>query len=280
MKIIQTECKFKIEDSIFHIRGKYGMIDRDLAILYGIETKALNQQVKRNQERFPENFMFRLDSDEFHRLVTFCDRFRIMKHSSSSPYAFTEQGVAMLSALLKSKTAVTVSIRIMESFVRMRRFVIVRQQQNENHIEKFLDLIEERKGLHPKQGIFFEGQIYDAYSFATGLIKKANERIILIDNYIDETVLTMMDKRKNNIKAVIYTSCMTRQIMLDIAKHDTQYASIDIKTFDKAHDRFLIIDEEVYLIGASIKDLGKKWFGFTLMENTIAEDIIQRLENK
>lgn len=234
MKIIQTDCKFQIEDSIFHIRGKYVMIDRDLAILYGIETKALNQQVKRNLERFPENFMFRLDSDEFHRLVTFCDRFRIMKHSSSLPYAFTEQGVAMLSAVLKSKTAVTVSIRIMESFVRMRRFVIsstelsyriaqleVRQQQNENNIEKILDLIEERKELHPKQGIFFEGQIYDAYSFATGLIKKANERIILIDNYIDETVLTMMDKRKNNVKAVIYTSCMTRQIMLDIAKNDT-----------------------------------------------------------
>ena len=290
MKPLQRNRDHEIDNRIFKIREKYVMIDRDLAQLYGLETKVLNQQVKRNIERFPDNFMFKLNKEEFDELVTFCDRFNTMKHSSALPNAFTEQGVAMLSAVLKSNTAIKVSIRIMESFVRMRRFFISyhdlfnklellesRQKTTENQVEKILDIIHEREKELPEQGIFFDGQIYDAYSFVCSLIRKAVKRIILIDNYIDETILTLIDKRHKNVEAVIYTCNISRQLKLDIEKHNSQYRPIDIRIFTKAHDRFLIIDNEVYLIGASIKDLGKKWFGFTIIESIDAEEIIHRL---
>lgn len=206
MKPLQRNRDHEIDNRIFKIREKHVMIDRDLSQLYGIETKALNQQVKRNIERFPDNFMFKLNKEEFDELVTFCDRFNTMKHSSALPNAFTEQGVAMLSAVLKSNTAIKVSIRIMESFVRMRRFFI-----SYHDLFNKLELLE------------------------------------------------------------------SRQLKLDIEKHNSQYRPIDIRIFTKAHDRFLIIDNEVYLIGASIKDLGKKWFGFTIIESIDAEEIIHRL---
>jgi hypothetical protein len=134
-----------------------------------------------------------------------------------------------------------------------------------------------QSNLPPKQGIFFDGQIYDAYTFVADLVRKAQRRIVLIDNYIDDTVLTMLDKRASGVDATIYTGRISQQLQLDIDKHNSQYPPIKVLTFTKAHDRFLIIDEEVYLIGASIKDLGKKWFGFTLMENTDAEELIGRL---
>ena len=134
-----------------------------------------------------------------------------------------------------------------------------------------------QSNLPPKQGIFFDGQIYDAYTFVADLVRKAQRRIVLIDNYIDDTVLTMLDKRASGVDATIYTGRISEQLQLDIDKHNSQYPPIKVLTFTKAHDRFLIIDEEVYLIGASIKDLGKKWFGFTLMENTDAERLIGRL---
>ena len=129
----------------------------------------------------------------------------------------------------------------------------------------------------PKQGIFYDGQIYDAYAFVSDLIRKAVNRIVLIDNYIDDTVLTLMDKRAAEVDAVIYTGKLTKQLQLDVEKHNTQYSPIEVRVFSKAHDRFLIIDDEVYLIGASIKDLGKKWFGFTLMENTSADDLLRKI---
>ena len=134
-----------------------------------------------------------------------------------------------------------------------------------------------QSNLPPKQGIFFDGQIYDAYTFVADLVRKAQRRIVLIDNYIDDTVLTMLDKRASGVDATIYTGRISEQLQLDIDKHNSQYPPIKVLTFTKAHDRFLIIDEEVYLIGASIKDLGKKWFGFTLMENTDAEELLGRL---
>ena len=129
----------------------------------------------------------------------------------------------------------------------------------------------------PQQGIFFDGQIYDAYAFVAGLVRKAAKRIVLIDNYIDETVLTLLSKRAAGVDTTIYTGKVSKQLQLDIDRHNAQYPPIEVRTFSKAHDRFLIIDNEVYLIGASIKDLGKKWFGFTLMENTRAEELIGRL---
>ena len=283
------ENKTSIEERIFSIRGKQVILDRDLAMLYGVETKALNQAVKRNIERFPSSFMFQLKQEEFSELVTICDRFEKLKHSSVMPHAFTEQGVAMLSSVLRSPTAISVSITIMESFVKMRQFIMnnshlfhrmgvleMRVMETESQIGRIMNMIDNNKSL-PKQGIFFDGQVYDAYVFVAGLVRKAAKRIVLIDNYIDETVLTVLDKRASGVEAVVYTGRISQQLQLDIDKHNAQYPPINVRTFNKAHDRFLIIDDEVYLVGASIKDLGKKWFGFTLMENTDAEELIGRI---
>ena len=283
------ERGLKIDERIYSVRGRQVMIDRDLAELYGVETKALNQAVKRNIERFPPSFMFRLKQEEFMELVTICDRFEKLKHSSNMPHAFTEQGVAMLSSVLRSPTAVSVSIRIMESFVKLRQFMMknsymfqrmdileMRLAETESKVGSIMKMIDNDKRI-PQQGIFFDGQIYDAYSFVAELIRKATKRIVLIDNYIDDTVLTLLSKRAAGVEATIYTGKISKQLQLDIDKHNGQYSPIEVRTFSKAHDRFLIIDDEVYLIGASIKDLGMKWFGFTLMENTRAEDLIGRL---
>lgn len=149
------------------------------------------------------------------------------------------------------------------------------QQVIDKH-EKKIDFFV-RTSLPPVEGIFFDGQVFDAYAFVAGLVRKAERRIVLIDNYVDETVMTMMDKRADSVTATIYTSKISKQLQLDIDKHNAQYTPVEVRTFSKAHDRFLIIDEEVYLIGASIKDLGKKWFGFTLMENTPADELLERI---
>ena len=278
-----------IQERIFTFRGMYIMVDKDIADLYGIETKALNQAVKRNAERFPESFMFRLTPEEFNELVTYCDRFTSLRHSSSMPHVFTEQGVAMLSAVLRSQTAIKVSIRIMESFVRMRQFIMSnahlfhrmnilesRMNETESQVGNIMKLIDATQN-HPKQGIFFDGQIYDAYKFVTELVRSASRRIVLIDNYIDDTVLTLLDKRARDVRAVIYTIRISKQLQLDVDKHNSQYPLIEVRLFSKSHDRFMIIDEDVYLIGASIKDLGKKWFGFTLMESINSEELIEKL---
>ena len=287
MDLIKRDLK--IDERIYSVRGRQVMIDRDLAELYGVETKALNQAVKRNIERFPPSFMFRLKQEEFMELVTICDRFEKLKHSSNMPHAFTEQGVAMFSSVLRSPTAVSVSIRIMESFVKLRQFMMknsymfqrmdileMRLAETESKVGSIMKMIDNDKRI-PQQGIFFDGQIYDAYSFVAELIRKATKRIVLIDNYIDDTVLTLLSKRAAGVEATIYTGKISKQLQLDIDKHNGQYFPIEVRTFSKAHDRFLITDDKVYLIGASIKDLGKKWFGFTLMENTRAEDLIGRL---
>ncbi len=193
------------------------IVDRDLAELYGIETKRLNQQANRNVERFPPSFRFQLSAGEKEELVANCNRFETMKHSSSLPYVFTEQGVAMLSAVLHTPKAVAISVKIMDAFVAMRRFLASNAQvfQRLDRIEykllesdhKFEDLYSklEEKSLEPKQGIFYDGQIYDSYTFVNSLIKSATKRIVLIDNYVDETVLTMLDKRNPGVKATIYT---------------------------------------------------------------------------
>ncbi|MBE6251679.1 MAG: DNA-binding protein [Bacteroidales bacterium] len=144
--------------------------------------------------------------------------------------------------------------------------------EHEKKIEFFI-----QSSLPPKQGIFFDGQIYDAYSFVAQLVRSAKRRIVLIDNYIDDTVLTLLAKREAGVEAVIYTGMISKQLQLDIDKHNAQYPPVEVRIFSKAHDRFLIIDEKVYLVGASIKDLGKKWFGFTLMENTEAEELLGRM---
>lgn len=277
-----------IQNKIYTLRGLQVMLDRDLAELYGVESKRLNEQVKRNLNRFPEHFRFQLTQDERDELVANCDRFHTLKHSTSLPYAFTEQGVSMLSAVLKSDTAVEISIKIIDSFVMMRRIVSnnallfqrldrLESVQIEHKIEsdkKFDQLFNaiESKEFKPDHGIFYENQIFDAYVFASDLIKSAKRSIVLIDNYVDESVLVLLSKRADGCRATIYTKTITSQLSLDLKKHNAQYPPIEVKEFSASHDRFLILDEEeIYHIGASLKDLGKKWFAFSKFEKGSVE---------
>ena len=264
-------------------------MDRDLAELYGVKTYRLNEQVKRNIKRFPERYRFQLTEEETNELIANCDRFETLKHSSFCPYAFTEHGVVMLSAVLHSEEAIDISGRIVDAFVAMRRFLAANAPifQRLEHIEykllendhKFDQVFAklEEKTLEPQQGIFFEGQVFDAYQLICELIKSATSRIILIDNYVDESVLTMLDKRPAGVSASIFTQKISQQLSLDIAKHDAQYPPIPVHVFSKSHDRFLIIDDRVYHVGASIKDLGKKWFAILEMEDQNPDELISRL---
>lgn len=280
----------EIRKLIVYLRGTQVILDRDLTRLYQVEVAQMNRQVKRNIERFPEDFMFRITKDEYDGLKCHFGISNLRGGDRSLPYVFTEQGVSMLAGLLRSQIAINANIAIIRAFTAMRRFITYnatycsrferlesRQLESELKINELFKILNE-KNTYVKQGVFFDGQIYDAYSFIAELIRSADRRIILIDNYIDDTVLTLLDKRKDNIEATIYTSRnISKGTILDIQKHDAQYGNINIHMFDKSHDRFLIIDDNVYLIGASIKDLGKKWFGFTLMESISAEEIIKRL---
>lgn len=279
----------EIKNRIFNFRGIQIMIDRDLAEMYSVDTKRLNEQVKRNIERFPLAFRFQLNAYEKNELVANCDRFENLKHSTTLPYAFTEQGVAMLSAVLRSETAVKVSIQIMNAFVEMRRVIgsyngLIQRLDNieqwrlksDEKFEQVFRALEQGKQL-PNQGVFFNGQIFDAYAFVSELIRSAVRSIQLIDNYIDDSVLLILSKRKPKVKVTIYTKNITRILGQDLAKFNAQYPTISIKKFDYSHDRFLIIDEtRVYLFGASLKDMGKKWFGFTQI-NKDAVTILQRI---
>jgi hypothetical protein len=270
----------KIESRIFTIRGLQVMLDRDLAELYQVPVKALNQAVKRNMDRFPERFRFQLDKMEASELVTNCDRFRNLKHSSVLPYVFTESGVAMLSAILRSNIAVSVSVEIMDAFVLMRKILSTstgiiqrletvehKQIETDKRVDKIFNALESKDAI-PKCGVFFDGQIFDAYVLANKIIKSAKQSIILIDNYIDESVLTMLGKKSKNVKVTLLTKDISKQLALDIAKFNQQYPEIEAKKFNLSHDRFWVIDnKEIYHLGASLKDLGKKWFAFSKMDN-------------
>lgn len=277
-----------IGQKILFIRNQQVMIDRDLAELYGVETKRLNEQVKRNIERFPSDFMFQLSKNEMKELVANCDRFINLKHSSVNSYVFTEQGVAMLSAVLKSETAVTVSIQIMKAFVTMRHFLTINAQifhrldSLETHVTKSDRRIDElfdkmdKYGIEQKQGVFFQGQIFDSYSFFQKLIQKATSEIILIDGYVDLSVLDRLSQKKKNVSVQMYTQQNPKMkspaiTNLDILEFNKQYPSLSVHYTNKVHDRFLVIDhKELYHIGASIKDLGKKCFAFELMEDSVS----------
>lgn len=271
-----------IEQMIFTIRGVQVMFDRDLAILYGVTTGRLNEQVKRNIGRFPEQFRFQLSEEERNEVIAKCDNLRSLRYNPSLPYVFTEQGIAQLSSVLHSPVAIEVSVKIMNAFVYMRHFLISnaavfqRLENIEKHqiatdqrIDHVFQLLE--AGQHPQQGIFFDGQIFDAYTFVSDLIRSAKKSIVLFDNYVDDTVLTMLDKRKSKVTATIYTQKVKQQLSLDLAKHNAQYQAIDVKQYDRVHDRYLCIDNTVYHIGASLKDLGKRWFSFNKMEMTAKE---------
>ena len=325
-----------IENLIQVIRGKQVILDRDLARLYGVETRVLNQAVQRNLERFPADFMFQLSKEEFEnwksqfaisnkdefsrsQIVTLNDDSKDLRSQFATsnvnsinltsqivisngrggqrylPYAFTENGIAMLSSVLRSPIAIATNIQIMRAFTAMRRFIAANAQvfqrleviehtqlslaaHQEEADKKFEEIFRrlDDGSVTQKQGIFYDGQIFDAYVFITERVREAKKRIVLIDNYIDESAFTILDKRPKGVKAKVYTKNLTPQLALDLEKHNAQYAPIEVEPFDRSHDRFLCIDDTVYHIGASLKDLGKKWFAFAKMELT-TDDLLTKI---
>ena len=309
----------QIESLIITIRGKQVILDRDLARLYGVETRRLNEQVKRNIERFRDDFMFQLSKEEVDFLRSQNATLEISsnlksqivisnekvlrsqnatlekedmrgKHVKFIPYAFTENGIAMLSSVLRSPMAIATNIHIMRAFNAMRHFIGSHAQVfqrlevvERNQLALTTQVAENNKKLEevfkrldagdakPEHGIFFDGQIFDSYIFINDRIREAKKRIILIDNYIDDSVLKMLDKREIGVTVKLYTNLSFSTLKMDLKKHNAQYAPIDAEQFNRSHDRFLCIDDTVYLVGASLKDLGKKWFGFSKMGVTTDE---------
>jgi len=280
-----------IENKIFTIRGVQVMLDSDLAVLYQTETKFINRAVKRNHKRFPEVFMFQLTENEWANLKYQFGTSSEHGGRRTIPYVFTEQGVAMLSAVLNTERAINVSIQIMQAFVSMRNFLVnhasifqrldkveFNQLKTDEKLEQIFKALEAGKP-EPTQGIFFDGQIFDAYAFFSSVIKKAKKEIILIDNYIDESTLTHLSKKDKNVTVTLYTKTISNQLTLDIKKANEQYGNFVIQNFEKSHDRFLIIDNTtVYHLGASLKDLGKKWFAFTKMNTESVESILNAIK--
>jgi len=274
--IEQIEKNQDIQSKIYTIRGLQVMLDRDLAKLYEVETKVFKQAVNRNIDRFPQDFMFELTKEELENwrsqfVTSNSDKMGLRR----APYAFTEQGVSMLSGILKSKVAIEVSVNIIRTFINMRKLISSNsmlfqkfeyiEQKLLQHDVKFDKVFEaiEQKEIKPSFGIFYDGQMFDAYIFISDLIRGAKSKIVLIDNYIDDSVLTFFSKNQD-VDVTIYTHTVSKQLKLDIEKYNSQYKAITIKSFKDSHDRFMIIDDnEVYHIGASLKDLGKKWFAFS-----------------
>lgn len=287
------------------------MLDSDLAELFQVETKVFNQAVKRNSNRFPDNFRFQLTREEYDNLRSQIVTLKIesktkvlrSQNVTSSehggrrylPYAFTEQGVAMLTAVIRSKVAIEMSIKVMNAFVEMRRYIssnalllsridtietrqLIDKKTSDEKFEKIFNALEEKRET-PKEKIFFDGQIYDAYSFIIHLIEKAKTDIVLIDNYLDKSVLDMLSKKQNNVKVRLITNSKTKLLKTDIQKFNQQYPQLSLDFSDKIHDRFLLIDNvELYHIGASLKDLGKKMFAFSLMEDKeLITNLLKRL---
>ena len=288
--LVVTENMRSIRDCIFTVRGVQVMVDWDLAALYGVETRVMNQAVKRNEDRFPERFRFRLSQSEMDELITNCDKSGRLKHYPGLPYVFTEQGIAMLASVLRSATAVSVSVKIMDAFVEMRRTLaalvpvtqmlkdlqqkqLLDQAKNE---ERFAQIFTELGKLEiPVQGVFYDGQLWDARALVMKLIQSAKRLLILIDNWATSETLDLFAKKRKGVKAAVITSehydkkhVPHRKISLaDVTTFNTQYPKLAVRYNETFHDRFLIIDDkELYLIGASLKDLGRKCFGFTKMD--------------
>lgn len=268
------------------------MLDSDLAELYEIDTGNLNKAVKRNRMRFPEDFCFQLTDHEYENLI-FQNGISRWGGTRKLPYVFTEHGVTALSGILKSNIAIEINVRVIRAFVAMRRFIsknadifhrmdnverkqIEFQVKTEKNLDKIFQVIESRD-IKPSRGIFFDGQVYDAHIFVSDLIKIAAESIVLVDNYIDDSVLTLLSNKKRSVRAKIYTANVSEGLLLAKDKFNKQYGLLEIYNFNLSHDRFLIIDsKEVYHIGASLKDLGKKWFAFSKLD-TRALSILEKL---
>ena len=290
----------KIANKIVVIRDVQVLLDRDLAEIYGVEIKALNQAVKRNPERFPDQFMFQLSSDEYRNVKkSLWSQFVTIenvedqrgRHTKYLPYAFTEQGVAMLSAVLRSERAIKVSIEIMNAFVQMRHYLrhnmglvgrlnafetkvetkIVEHDLKFKKIDENFSKIFNELDSNPKktkEGVFFRGQIFDAYAFFQDIIKTAKKEIILIDGYVDLSVLERLSVKQKNVRVKIYTHPKAELRQIDVDQFNLQYPSASMDYTQKMHDRFLIIDnKDLYHIGASLKDLGKQCFAFEKMDD-------------
>lgn len=288
----------EIKHLIYTIRGKQVMLDSDVAMLYHYETKKINQTVKRNINRFPERFCFKLTEEELETMwsqIVTTSKSEVNKYRSKKylPYVFTEQGIAMLSGLLKNEIAVQVSIKIMDEFVEMRKYINLNKYLFEKVItieskmdkkfteydkkfDEVFDQLQHEENI--KQKVFFEGQIYDAYSLIIDIIKKAYKKILIIDNYTDDSILKMLTKKNKNVEVVILTSDKSNIEKIDIQKFNKEYPILKIAKTNKFHDRFIIIDNrEMYHLGASIKDLGKKCFGINKIEDTKIIDKIINL---
>ncbi len=311
---IQNEISNEeIKKLIYTIRGKQVMLDSDVAMLYNYPTKRINETVNRNKQRFPENFCFQLNKGEYEllrsknivanndaiyenfnnsslrsQIATLNENEGRGKHRKYLPYVFTEQGIAMLAGLLKNNIAIQVSINIMNAFVEMRKFLMLNGQifkrlttmeykliEHDKRFDKIFDQLQLEENI--KQRVFFEGQIYDAYSIIIDIIKKAHKKILIIDNYIDDSILKMLTKKKNNVEVVILTSDKTNIQNIDIQKFNKEYPILKVAKTNKFHDRFIVLDnKEMYHLGASIKDLGKKCFGINKIED---KEIIGKIIN-
>ena len=285
--------KDDIQSCIYTMRGVQVMLDKDLAIFYGVKPIRLREQVKRNIKRFPADFMFQLTEEEVDLMVSQNAIPSKQYLGGYLPYVFTEQGVATISAVLTSERAIEVNNRIMRAFVAIRRFIatnaevfqrldaVERKQieykaETDQKFEQIFNALEEGS-IKPKQGIFFDGQIFDAYQFVSDLIRTARKSIIVIDNYIDDEVLTVLSKANKKVQITILTKTISKQLALDVKKYNEQYPAITIKEFHNSHDRFLIIDgKTIYHFGASLKDLGKKWFAFSKFDKD-AFKLLERL---
>ena len=259
LSLMKIDSLIDIQNMIFTIRSKQVMIDHDIATYFGVETKRLNEQVKRNIDRFPDSFCFRLSLEEKFELVAKCDRLNKIKHSTVMPLVFTEQGVAMLTAVIKSSMAVSASLYIMNAFVNLRKFMLknshilerlgeleINQIKTENKLNNILIALN-KVDLPPTQGIFFDGQVFDAFVFATDLVKSAKQTILLIDNYIDEQTLSILSKKALGVKVIIYTSKISDHLKLAVNRFNKQYPTLIVHKFIQSHDRFLIIDGKKYL---------------------------------
>lgn len=271
------------------------MLDSDVAMLYRYETKNVNKAMKRNIDRFPEDFCFQLDENEFKNLrFQFGTLNKKVNNGEVTrkylPYVYTEQGISMLAGVLKNDVAVQVSINIIRAFIEMRKFLSANGQMFDRltnveykileHDQKFDEVfkrLQDNKESGFKQKIFFEGQIYDAYSLIINIIKSAKSKILIIDNYIDDTILEMLTKKNKDVKVVIITSDKSNILKLDVQKFNKEYPTLKVAKIEKFHDRFIVIDnKELYHSGASLKDLGKKCFAISKIEDI---DYIEKLQN-
>ena len=307
-----------IRSRIFTIRGVQVMLDKDLAELYGVATKALNQAVKRNIERFPERYMFQLNKDDVanmrSQIVTGSStetslRSQIVtlnkgqgQHLKYMPYAFTEQGIAMLSAILKSETAIQVSLKIMDAFVAMRKALAsiapllarieatdrrqiadqakndANQERNEERFKLILDAMQDKK--FPPQKVFFDGQVYDAFEQMKKFVRMAKKELIIIDPYFADSVLPLIAQKRKDVEVLVVKNSRSKLLHdVDIAQFNAQYAnSLTVKVSDNFHDRFLIIDKTTLIhVGASLNHLGKKCFAFSSLDKSNIPDILAKM---